>query len=226
MLAACSIAVIDDHPMLVEGLSAVLERNFGAPALARGCEASDIAQIASTYPLDALIVDLGMPGDVLSEISAAAKAMPRIKIIIFTASTDPELARKCLDAGASAYVLKGTSSDDLVDAIIATMKGQIFVSPSFSSDVIGRFKEHAEAVRGTRELNLSVREGQILRLLLLGKNNQDIGRVLCLSEKTIKGYMMHLKFKFNVKTRLELVLAVQKIDPSAFEELDIPERSQ
>jgi DNA-binding NarL/FixJ family response regulator len=212
--------------MLVEGLSAVLERNFGAPALARGHEAADIAQIASKYPLDALIVDLGMPGDVLTEISAAAKAMPSIKIIVFTASTDPELARKCLDAGASAYVLKGTSSDDLVDAIIATMKGQIFVSPSFASDVIGRFKAHAEIVRGTRDLNLSVREGQILRLLLLGKNNQEIGRVLRLTEKTIKGYMMHLKFKFGVKTRLELVLAAQKIDPTAFGELDIPSGAQ
>jgi DNA-binding NarL/FixJ family response regulator len=220
-----SIAIVDDHPLIVEGLSAVIHRSLGSPAVAVGSEAKDICSITERHSPDAMIVDLGMPGDVLGEISNAAKATPRMKIIVFTASTDTNLAMKALDAGASGYVLKGSSADELILAILATFRGQVYVSPTFASKVINTFKFETEKERTTKEIKLSTREYQIIKLLMAGKQNREIALTLSLSEKTIKGYMTHLMYKLNVKSRLEVVIAAQKIDPSAFEWKERVERT-
>lgn len=212
-----SIAVVDDHPMLLEGIAEIIDREFGAPLIAVGGQAKDIAAIVDAYKPDAIIVDLAMPGDVFKEIASAAKNAPRVKIIVYTASHSPHDAIRALDAGASGFVLKDSSAEELIDAISATVRGRGFVSPAFAPTVVSILTQRATAQRDTSKIRFSIREAQIIRLLLSGKKNQEIGRALSLSEKTIKGYMTHLMYKLNVKTRLEVILAAQRIDPTEFE---------
>lgn len=216
-MSKLSIAVVDDHPIVLQGVAEIIGREFGASLVAIGGEAKDIRPIVENHKPDAVIVDLGMPGDVYKEISLATKSAPRVKIIVYTASHSPQDAIRAIDAGASGFVLKDSSADELIDAIKATVGGQGFVSPAFAPVVVDILSRRATAQRDKSTIKITVRESQIIRLLLSGKKNQEIGRALSLSEKTIKGYMTHLMYKLNVRTRLELILAAQRNDPSEFE---------
>ena len=213
-MSKISIAIVDDHPILLQGVAEIIGREFGASLVAVGGEAKDIGPIVENYKPDAVIVDLSMPGDVYKEISLAARSAPRVKIIVYTASQSPQDAIRSIDAGASGFVLKDSSADELIDAIYATVAGRGFVSPAFAPIIVDILSRRATAQRDKSAIKITVRESQIIRLLLFGKKNQEIGRALSLSEKTIKGYMTHLMYKFNVRTRLELILAAQQNDPS------------
>lgn len=214
-----SIAVVDDHPLLMEGLAALMQRKAGFSLTAAGSAASDIYAITDKHRPDAMVVDLNMPGDAFRAIADAAKAAPEMKIIVFTASTNTDHAIKALEAGAKGYVLKGSSADDLIAAIEATCRGEIYITPSFAAKMIGALQSKALEKKAAQSTKLSVREDQIVRLLLCGKQNREIARALSLSEKTVKGYMTHLMHKLNARNRLEVVIAAQKLNPAAFEAL-------
>lgn len=142
-MAGRSIAIVDDHPMLMEGIAALLERQGGFTLTATGTAAGDIVSITSVHHPDEMIVDLNMPGDVFQAIADALRIAPETKIIVFTASTSPDDAIRVLDAGAKGYVLKGSPGDDLIRALQAAQQNDIYVSPSIASRLIYAFKGSA-----------------------------------------------------------------------------------
>ncbi|MGO4665134.1 response regulator [Bosea sp. 2YAB26] len=215
-----SIAVVDDHPLLTEGIVALLQRKGGFSLVATGSAADHITTITETHQPDAMIVDLNMAGDAFQAISDASKAAPHMKMVVFTASTSTDHAIQALDAGASGYVLKGSPADDLFDAIEAARRGEIYITPAFATKVIGALQSKALEKRAAQSTRLSVREDQIVRLLLCGKQNREIARALSLSEKTIKGYMTNLMHKLNARNRLEVVIAAQRLVPPASDTRD------
>lgn len=214
-----SIAVVDDHPLLMEGLAALMQRKAGFSLTAAGSSSSDIYAITERHRPDAMVVDLNMPGDAFQAIADAARAAPEMRIVVFTASANTDHAIRALEAGAKGYVLKGSSADDLIEAIEATCRGEIYITPSFAAKMIGALQSKALEKKAAQTTKLSVREDQIVKLLLCGKQNREIARALSLSEKTVKGYMTHLMHKLNARNRLEVVIAAQKLNPPALEAL-------
>jgi two-component system nitrate/nitrite response regulator NarL len=214
-MSEISIAVVDDHPLLMEGIAALLQRKGGFTLAATGSGTDHIASIAAQHGPDAMIVDLNMPGDAFQAISDTSKAFPETKIVVFTASTNADHAIRALDAGASGYILKGSPSDDLFEGIAAALRGEIYITPAFATKVIGALQSKAVQKKAAQSARLSVREDQIVRLLLCGKQNREIACALSLSEKTVKGYMTNLMHKLNARNRLEVVIAAQKLTPSA-----------
>ncbi|KRD96103.1 hypothetical protein ASE63_11815 [Bosea sp. Root381] len=210
-MAHTAIAIVDDHPLLMEGVAAVLARRPGLTVVGTGSCAADILALATGHNLDAMVVDLNMPGDTFQAIRDLRAAVPRVRIIVFTASTSTEHAIRALDAGAGAYVLKGSSAADLTEAIEATGRGEIYITPSFAAKVISALQGKALEKRNAEAARLSVREEQIVRLLLCGKQNREIARELALSEKTVKSYMTNLMTKLHARNRLEVVIAAQKL---------------
>ncbi|KQU51141.1 two-component system response regulator [Bosea sp. Leaf344] len=207
----CAIAIVDDHPLMAEGIASILNRRGGFRLVATGKVAEDVYDIAERHRPDVLVVDLNMPGDIFVSTSRALAASPEMKIVVFTASTSAEHAVKALNAGASAYVLKGSASEELFDAIAAALRGEVHITPVFAAKVIGALQSKALEKRAAEKIRLSAREDQIVRLLLCGKQNREIARTLSLSEKTVKSYMTNLMQKLNVRNRLEVVIAAQKI---------------
>ena len=207
-----SVAIVDDHPLLVEGIAALLKLG-GFTLVATGNVADHIVSIAKTHQPDVMIVDLNMAGDVFQAISDVLKIAPEAKIVVFTASASTEDAIKALDVGAKGYVLKGSPGEDVLEALRATQRGDVYITPSFATKVIcslkGKTLDHQKAI-STR---LSVREEQIVKQLLLGKMNNEIAQELSLSAKTVKGYMTNLMVKMHVRNRLEVVIAAQKHIP-------------
>lgn len=208
-----SLAIVDDHPLLAEGLAIVLGRQERISVVAMGNKADDVLTIIDSHDPDIILLDLNMPGDAFAVLNEARIRASRTKLIVFTASNCTNHATIALSAGAAGFVLKGSQASELVDAIDAVMRGEIFITPSFAAKVIGALQAKEAVKRAAERVKLTVREEQIVRLLLVGKQNREIAISLDLSEKTVKSYMSNLMTKMNARNRLEVVIAAQKIMP-------------
>src|SRR6478735_3707310 len=211
VMADRSIAIVEDHPMLMEGIAAFLKQRGGFALAATGNAADDIVSITCTHQPDDMIVDLGMAGDVFKAIAEASRISPKTKIIVFTASASTDDAIGALDAGAKGYVLKGGPGDDLIQALQCAQRNDVYVSPSFATKLICALKDKALERQKPACNRLSVREEQIVRLLLCGMMNSEIARELSLSNKTVKSHMTTLMAKLNAHNRLEALIAAQKL---------------
>lgn len=214
-----SIAFADDHPVLLDGLAHIFSELPRFEVLAVGRCASDVIALAAAKRPDVVLIDLNMPGDAFAAIGRVRELSPQTKIVVFTASAGIDHAVKALEAGATGYVLKGSTDDELMRAIDTVLAGETFITPSFASKVIAALR--AVALRRTAKQNvkLSVREDQIVRLLLLGRTNREIAERLKISEKTVKHYMTLLMQKLQARNRVEVVLAAQELggyDDGAF----------
>lgn len=206
-----SLAIVDDHPVLMEGIAALLKRWGGFTLAATGNVADDMVSITRSHRPDDMIVDPGMAGDIYRAISDALRIAPTMKIVVFTASASTDDAIRALDAGAKGYVLKSGPGDDLIQALQAAQRNDVYVSPSFASKLICALKDKSLERQKAACNRLSVREEQIVKLLLCGKMNSEIARELSLSTKTIKAHMTGLMAKLNARNRLEAVIAAQKL---------------
>lgn len=206
---ATRIAFVDDHPTLLRGIAALFSDDPSFEIVGTGVTAEDAVTLAETKSPEILIIDLSMPGDVFAAITAMTGMMVGLRIVVFTAFANVDLALKALDAGAHAFVLKGRPSDDLFAAIAAVKAGELFVSPGFSSKLMTGFRNRSRREKELRSSKLSAREIQIVECLFEAKSNKEIARALGLSEKTVKHYMTNLMNKLKVKSRLEVVVAAQ-----------------
>ncbi|UIJ73386.1 response regulator transcription factor [Aurantimonas sp. HBX-1] len=203
-----SIAFVDSHPIMREGLTSLFSSCDGYVVLGSGSCAADAVSIATQLAPDVLITDLLISGDALDAIARIRRKSQSMIVIAFTASDRVDHAVNALEAGANGYVLKGSTADELKGAIVGAKRGETFVTPTVASKMIGALRKHP--TRGIGDPQLSAREDQIVRLLLKGYSNKAIGAQLAITEKTVKHYMTLLIQKLNAANRLEVVLAVQK----------------
>jgi len=203
------IAFVDDHPTLLRGIESLFAEDEHFEIVGKGVTASDAVDLALTRSPEILVLDLSMPGDVFAAIAEITGKVVGIRLIIFTAFANVDLALKALDAGAHAFLLKGQPSEELFEAIAAVQAGELFVSPSFAPKLMSGFRNRSRREIQLKSSKLSAREIQIVDFLFEAKTNKEIARELNLSEKTIKHYMTNLMTKLKVKSRLEVVLAAQ-----------------
>lgn len=206
-----SVGVVDDHPLMIEGIITLLSRAHGLEVSSTGSTARDIIDISSRLQPDVMIVDLSMAGDVYAAIATSLKVSPNTKIVAFTAVTGVDPAIRALDAGANGYVLKGSSADELIRAVEAVRHGETYITQSFASQVIAALRNAAVRRVAAEAVRFSIREEQIVRLLLRGNTNKQIADALGISEKTVKNYMTILMQKLNARNRLEVVIAAQAL---------------
>lgn len=218
------LAFVDDHPTLLRGLATVFGSDERYSIVATGASADEALVIAADSQPDVVILDLSMPGDVFAAIDSMTGANPRLKVIIFTAFANVEMALKAIDAGAHAFVLKGSPSEGLYEAIDKVSRGQLYISPEFAPRLTAGFRNRNRRDR-TQAPRLSAREQQLVDCLLQGKSNREIAKALELTEKTVKHYMTNLMTKLNVKSRLEVVVAAQALKGSDLASLDASDQS-
>ena len=210
-----SVAFVDDHPVLLSGLTDLFSSTTGFEVVAKGATAADAIQIASQLSPDILVMDLSMPGNAFQAIEHITSKPESPKVVAFTASSGIEHAVMALDAGARGYILKGSAIEELVQGLRAVHGGETYLTPGFATTVIAALRNASVRKMAAQSIRMSVREGQIIRLLLLGRTNKQIATALSLSEKTIKHYMTVLMQKVNARNRLELVIQAQKMEVDA-----------
>ena len=157
-------------------------------------------------------MDLNMPGNAFEAIKQITARQGSTKVVAFTASVNIEHAVMALDAGASGYILKGSSVEELVQGLRAVHGGDAYITQEFATKLIVALRNTSVPNMAAQAMRFSVREGQIIRSLLLGRTNKQIAAVLSISEKTVKHYMTVLMQKLHARNRLELVLQAQKME--------------
>ena len=207
-----TIAFVDDHPLMIEAIHSLLCRTTGFEVVGSGTTAYDVVELCERNRPHVAVVDLSIPGDVYSAIENAIKISPETKIVAFTAASGVDSAIRALDAGASGYVLKGSNTAELIQAIWSVQSGETYITQSFASRVIAGLRDASLRRKAAQAVILSIRERQIIRLLMNGKTNKEIAVAIKISEKTVKHYMTALMQKLQVRNRLEVVIAAQKFN--------------
>ena len=203
-----SLAIVDDHPVLLRGLASIFEDDPRFVVTGSGdCAAHAAALVRDSQP-DIIVIDLSMPGDVFSMIASVAGSESHTRIIVYTAFSSTDSAIKALDAGATGFVLKGSPIDELYEAIDCVLEGKLYVSRHFATQVLSGLRTRKSDLQETVRLN--VREKQIVAQLLQARTNKEIARELNLSEKTVKHYMTGLMLKLRARNRVEVAMAARR----------------
>lgn len=197
------LMVVDDHEVLRQGLRFML-RNEGDLEIvgeaADGAEALD--RIEHVRP-DVVLLDVKMPNlDGLQTLRAIRERWANLPVLIFTVYDDPEYVEEALRCGASGYVLKSVTREELLRAVRAVSAGAGYLQAEITRPVLERFAREAPPPLTAR---LSPRETEVLRLLAAGLANKQIAHQLGISETTVKGYLSQLFEKLGAADRAHAV---------------------
>ena len=203
------LTVIDDHPIVREGLVAVLSDEADFAVVGAAASAEDGLRLVQKEQPDVLLLDLELPGaSGIDALPGLLEAAPDTKVIVFTAYDTEERVLGALRAGAKGYLLKGSPSEEIGRAIRAVHAGGSHLEGRVASTVLAQ-------LRGGRHEGgtapLSARERQVLRLVAEGRSNKEIARALTITERTAKFHVTSLLNKLGADNRAQAAaMAVQR----------------
>jgi DNA-binding NarL/FixJ family response regulator len=206
------IGVVDDHPLLREGVANTLKA-AAMDVVGVGASASDASRLAGEHHPDIMLLDISMPGGGVEAARAIAQSHPKIRTIMLTVSEREDDVIAAMEAGARAYVLKGICGPELLATIRAVSRGETYITPQIAARVLAKMQRRTTGnpakARGF-ETELTIREEQIMSQVAQGLTNKEIALKFSLSEKTVKHYMTSVLQKLQVRNRVEAVIAHQK----------------
>jgi two-component system, NarL family, nitrate/nitrite response regulator NarL len=206
------VLIVDDHPVLRDGLSALLQHADADNTVLQARDANEGLALAESAPdLDVVILDLEMPGmKGLQALAEFGRRRPDVPVIVLSSSEDPDDVRQSLASGALGYVPKSASQSVLLSAIGLVLNGELYVPPLILAE--GARFERGRPRKTEPESNqlLTTRQIQILQLLSAGMPNKTIAARLGLSEKTVKVHVTAIFKALNVINRTQAAAAGRK----------------
>ncbi|MCW3066241.1 MAG: two component transcriptional regulator, LuxR family [Solirubrobacterales bacterium] len=195
------IVIADDHAVVRTGLRLLLEREADLQVIAEAGDAADALRYVRAHRPHVLVLDLNMPGDSsLAAIPQVAVGSPNTRVVVLTMQNDPAFAREALQAGAAGYVLKDAADTELVEAVRLVAAGDTYLNPRLGAQLAA-----APPDPPWPPDNLTEREVEVLRLIVLGHTNTEIAAQLYLSVRTVESHRAHIQQKISRSTRAELV---------------------
>lgn len=194
--AAIRILVVDDHPVVREGLAAIIGTQADMCVVGEAADGEEALALFTSRSPDVTLLDLRLPGPSGIDVAARMQALrPSCRIIMFTSFAREEEIYEALKAGAWSYIRKGAARSELLQAIRAVHAGQRYISPE-----IGRqLADHVS------HGDLTAREREVLRHMLEGRSNRQIAALLELSEHTVNIHVKNILGKLGVSGRTEAV---------------------
>ncbi|WP_022893310.1 response regulator [Agromyces subbeticus] len=194
----------DDHPVVRAGIRAMLESEPDLLVVAEATTAEDAVRSAATLEIDLVLMDLQYPGAMQgAEATRRIRSRPGApRVLVLTNyDTDADILG-AIEAGASGYLLKDAPPGELIAAVHAAAVGDAALAPAVSSRL--------DASRSSDE-RLTVREAEVLTLVAEGRTNREVGRVLFLSEATVKSHLVHIFTKLDVGSRTAAVARAREL---------------
>jgi len=202
MTEAIRVVVVDDHPMFRAGVVASLSAQPEIEVVGEGASADEARALVERLSPDVCLLDITMPGGGLVAARDITAASPQVKVGMLTVSEDQDDLLAAMKAGASGYVLKGATANDLGAVLRNVNAGEVYVAPALAWGLLREMSRPKSAPLD----ELSAREREVLELVAAGLSNQEIGDRLSLAEKTIKHYMTSILSKLRVRSRVEAAL--------------------
>ncbi len=193
------LMIVDDHPVVREGLRGMLEADSGMTVIGEAASGDEAVVRARRLRPDVILMDLRMPnGDGVSAISRILSDRPESRVIVLTTYESDQDIVRAVEAGAAGYLLKDTSRADLLAAVVSAARGETVLSPSVATRLVTR-------MRAPVTESLSARETEVLSLVARGLTNAEIGRSLSIGETTVKTHLLRIFGKLGVSDRTAAV---------------------
>ncbi|MBK8944135.1 MAG: response regulator transcription factor [Ignavibacteriae bacterium] len=196
------ILIADDHAVVREGLKQIVSQIDEIASITEAENGTQVVDLALKNKYDLLLLDISMPGKSGFEILSYLKQIkPELPILIISVHPENQYAKRVLKAGASGYISKFASPDELKHAILTSIKGGKYISSELAQELaMGLIKNRSD---NPTEI-LSNREFEVMRLIACGKTVSEIADEICLSIKTISTYRSRILAKMNFKNNAEI----------------------
>ena len=200
------VLLADDHAVLRTGLRLLLENQPGLEVVGEASSGLEALDLAFKLNPNLILLDLSMPGlGGLDALPALRKSVPGARVLILTMHDDPQYLRQALKYGASGYVLKKAADQELLAAVRAVLRGEVYVHPSMTRVLLDDMLTDTPAQAADNWETLSEREQVVLKQVVLGYTGAEIGEQLNLSIKTVDTYRMRGMEKLGLSSRAALV---------------------
>jgi RNA polymerase sigma factor (sigma-70 family) len=198
------LILADDHAMLRHGLSRSLEQEKDLEVIGQTQDGYATIEMAKELQPDIVIMDIGMPG--LNGIESTRRIMqnnPKVRVIGLSMHSSDKYVREMFKAGATGYLLKDCTFEELVEAIRTVMSGRTFISPSIGEMIIKEYTNKEDDAKSVFSV-LSQREREVLQLLAEGRSTKQIGRQLNISPKTVEAHRLRVMEKLEIDNVAQL----------------------
>lgn len=206
-----SVLIADDEAVVRETISIYVNSAPDMQVVGTAADGRAAVQMAETLRPDIILMDIQMPRvDGVEAVAEVLRLLPRTHVVMITTFTSREAVVPALRAGALGYVLKSDPPERLLSAVRAAVAGRTQLSPQALEAVVGHLRESDNRASLPASVTLTARESEVLNHLAEGHSNREIAELMVLSEKSVKLHVTNMVSKFQVRDRLQLVIAAHK----------------
>ena len=207
---AIRILIADDHGVMRAGLRALLQDDPNIDVVGEARTGEDALHLAGELLPDMVLLDIGMPGiDGIEATHRLKKMAPKIQVLILSVYEEEHLLREAIRAGASGYVIKRAAEEELLAAIQAVSRGDMYIHPAIMRLLVQDLSPDVQLEKRALE-TLTRRELEVMRFIIRGYTNRQIAEDLFISTRTVEGHRASLLGKLGLKNRVELVEFAEK----------------
>jgi len=199
------VMVVDDHPMWREGVALDLTEG-GFDVVATAGDGGEAVRRAPAARPDVVVLDLQLPVMSGVEVTAAlVSADPSVRVLVLSASGEQADVLEAVKAGATGYLVKSASREELLDAVRRTAEGVAVFTPGLAGLVLGEYRRLSAAPSGSPAPRLTDRETEVLRMVAKGMGYKQIAEKLVISHRTVQNHVQNTLNKLQLHNRVELV---------------------
>ncbi len=205
-----TLLICDDHKILTDALSMVVERDEGFEMIAPAVHtAEEAVRLCRDHRPEVVLMDIVFKGG-MNGIEATRQIKefsPATKVVVMTAHDEENLLVEAVEAGASGFLSKDEAADEVLSAARAAAAGEVLIDPALLARLLHQVSREREARRDAQALlgELTDREREVLQLLAQGRRNDDIAQTLFISPQTVQTHVRNLLGKLGVHSKLEAV---------------------
>ena len=200
------VLIADDHTIVRSGVRLLLQAEPDIEVVGEALNGDKALALAESLRPNVILMDIAMPGMDGLEATRQIKArFPDMHVLVLTMHRSDEYFFEMLKAGASGYVLKGAETNELIGAIRAVARGEVFLYPTMAKQLLQDYLNRLKEGAGLPQPTLTPREKEILRLLAEGYSNKEIAEHLIVSPSTIHSHRANLMRKLNLSSRHDLI---------------------
>jgi NarL family two-component system response regulator LiaR len=201
------VLIVDDHQVVRQGLRTFLELHDDVVVVGEAGDGVTAVEMVRQFEPDVVLMDLVMPRlDGIAATRQVTSSGIHTKVIALTSFTEDDKVFPAIQAGASSYLLKDVSPDDLVEAIRAVHRGEARLHPDIARRLMEQVAHQASFNHRAAAADLTEREREVTRLVAQGRSNSEIAQLLFISDKTVKTHISNILSKLNLQDRTQLAI--------------------
>ncbi|HLC06308.1 MAG TPA: response regulator transcription factor [Anaerolineales bacterium] len=200
------VLIADDHAIVRSGVRLLLETQEGIEVVGEARSGDQAVALVEQLRPSLVLMDIAMPGMAGMEATRQIKARhPEVQVLVLTMHRSDEYFFEVLKAGASGYVLKAAETNELIAAVRAVARGEVFLHPSMARQLLSDYLSRVNETEDPGHPWLTAREKEILHLLAEGFSSNEIAEKLVISPSTVHTHRSNLMQKLNLNSRRELI---------------------